>query len=310
MWRAATGMRLGMQWISSSAVRVAIAILPALPVACQPPPSPIRVNQMPADPGVAKRGEYLVLAANCIECHTPSGQAAYSGGVAVPTPFGSYYSRNITPDATFGIGAWSDQDFLRALRDGVSPAGDLYFPAFPYTAFSQMTDRDILDIKSYLFTRQAVARPNRPTEVGFPFDWRAVIGVWRALYFNRGPIRADPSRSAEWNRGRYLAEAVVHCGECHTPRDWLGGREDDRRYAGFQLEGSDGFKAPNITTDPAAGIGKWSNRDITAFLKTGITPDGDVVGSRMHEVIQGTAHLTDADRAAIATYLKSVPPLR
>ena len=225
----------------------------------------------------------------------------------MPTPFGVYYGSNITPDVATGIGAWSDDDFLRALRHGVSPSGGDYFPAFPFTSFTLMTDRDILDLRAYLSTVRPVSQANRPHDAALPYNSRALLGLWRARHFSPGPLVPDPAGSPEWNRGRYLVEAVAHCGECHTPRDWLGGRDETRHFAGYRMSGPDGFSAPNISGDPVHGIGAWSQADIASFLQTGIKPDGDVVGSRMAAVIEGTSHLNATDRMAVATYLKSLP---
>jgi mono/diheme cytochrome c family protein len=275
------------------------------------PPSRPAASHAP-DPAVARRGAYLAAAASCAACHTEEapGAAPFAGGGKVTTPFGVYYGSNITPDIATGIGAWSDEDFLRALRHGVSPGGAAYFPAFPFPSFTLMSDRDILDLRAYLATLPPVARANRPHDAAFPYDSRALLALWRALYFRPGPLVADPAFSPEWNRGRYLVEAVTHCGECHTPRDWLGGRDESRRFAGYRIAGPDGFAAPNISGDPVHGIGNWSQADIASFLETGVKPDGDVVGSRMGTVIAGTSHLSATDRVAIAVYMKSLPATR
>jgi mono/diheme cytochrome c family protein len=263
------------------------------------------------DADAVKRGEYLADAANCVGCHTDKkhGGQPFAGGGEVPTPFGIYYSRNITPDPKYGIGAWTDQDFLRALRQGISPSGAHYFPAFPFPSFTGMTDRDILDIRAYLLTQKPAAVANKPHAVPFPYDVRSTMVLWRLLYFNQGPLAPDPSKSPEWNRGRYLVSAVAHCGECHTPRNFLGASEKGRSFAGAQLSGANAKWAPNITPDAEHGIGKWSLDEIATVLKLGTTPDGSVVESPMSEVVEGTSKLTDADRAAIAVYLKSVPAL-
>jgi mono/diheme cytochrome c family protein len=263
-----------------------------------------------SDRGAAARGGYLAKAANCEGCHTDrqTGSARFAGGRGIPTPFGVYYSGNITPDPTYGIGAWSDTDFLRALRQGVMPSGAYYFPAFPFPAFSLMTDRDILDIKAYLVRQMPVAEPDRAPAASFPFDVRATMAPWRLLYFEPGPYIPDPSQSSEWNRGAYLANAVGHCGECHTPRGALGALDNNRRFAGT-MSASTGVRAPNITADRAHGIGAWSVDDITDLLKIGIAPSGDFASGSMAEVVEGTSQLTDADRRAIAVYTTSVRPL-
>lgn len=264
-----------------------------------------------SDPGAAARGNYLVTAANCGGCHTDTEHngARFAGGKASESPFGTYYSRNITPDSVHGIGAWSDVDFLTALRAGVSPSGAHYFAAFPFTAFTLMTDRDILDIKAYLATVPPSATVNRAPDAPFPFNLRAVMVPWRALFFHQGPFIPVPGQSEEWNRGAYLASAVVHCAECHTPRNFLGGLKSDRGFSGATLYGSDDVRTPNITSDPRDGIGTWSVADIEALLDTGTTPTDEFVSGPMSEVVDGTAKLTVADRHAIAVFVKSLPPV-
>jgi mono/diheme cytochrome c family protein len=288
---------------------VGIAVLLMLPLAACVTKQRTDAVPIAADPEAAKRGEYLFNAGNCVGCHTDKqhGGARLAGGGAIETPFGTYFSRNITPDPVHGIGAWSDADFLQALRQGISPGGEHYFSAFPFPAFTFMSDRDILDIRAYLATQPPSAQPNRPHEVSFPYDVRLSMVLWRALYFEPGPMASNPAQSAEWNRGAYLATAVSHCGECHTPRTALGGLDQDRRFGGNKLSGPKGKLAPNISTDMTNGIGKWSSKDIVELLKSGVTPDGDFVAAPMSEVVEGTAKLTDADRMALATYLKSLP---
>jgi mono/diheme cytochrome c family protein len=273
----------------------------------QAPPAP--QLESASDPQAVERGAYLVAAANCAGCHTDRKHNGlpFAGGGAVPTSFGVYYSRNITPDPVHGIGAWSERDFLRALRRGVSPSGAHYFPAFPFPSFTGMTDRDILDIRAYLATQKPADTANKPHDVPFPYDIRATMLLWRLLYFDEGPLQPVPSQSPEWNRGNYLVNAVSHCGECHTPRNALGALVTDRRFAGSRL--ADGKRVPNITPDAADGIGKWSEDDIAALLKFGSLPGYDFVQAPMSDVVEGTAKLNDADRKAIAVYLKSLPAL-
>jgi mono/diheme cytochrome c family protein len=265
----------------------------------------------PPDAASVARGAYLAHAANCVGCHTDKkhGGQPFAGGGEVPAPFGTYYSRNITPDPEHGIGAWSDADFLRALRLGVSPAGEHYFPAFPFPSFTGMTDLDILDIRAFLLTQNPAPAANKPHSVSFPYDVRATMLLWRLLYFTEGPLAPDARASPEWNRGRYLATAVSHCGDCHTPRNSLGALDKKRLFAGGRLAGADRKRVPNITPDVADGIGKWSLDDIVSVLKRGMTPDGEFVAAPMSEVVEGTSKLTDADLKAIAVYLGSVPAL-
>src|SRR3990172_5782709 len=230
------------------------------------------------------RGAYLFAAAGCAGCHTDvkAKGPPLAGGRALKTPFGTFYGPNITPDPEHGIGGWSDGDFLRALRDGVAPDGAHYFPAFPYTSFTKMSDADLLALKAYIFSLPAVARPSRPHELSLPFAWRWPLGAWKWLNFTPGPFAPDAARGAEGNRGAYLVEAVAHCRECHTPRDWLGGRDDGRAFAGTP-DGPEGEKVPNITPDPATGIGGWSRAQLLRTLKIGLLPDGGFVGALMGE---------------------------
>jgi|HubBroStandDraft_1064217.scaffolds.fasta_scaffold00009_25 mono/diheme cytochrome c family protein len=258
--------------------------------------------------GHVDRGAYLFKAAGCAVCHTDSehGGPALAGGRALKTDYGTFYTPNISPDPIYGIGAWSDADFLKALRQGVSPDGSDYYPVFPYTAFTLLSDVDILDVKAFLFTQAPVPKPNRDHEIDFPFSVRWALIPWKILYFREGVFQGDPRRPLEWNRGAYLAKAVVHCGECHTPRNWLGALIKSQRYAGV-VGGPDGMNAPDITPHPDA-LGSWSTEDIATLLKDGITPSGDFVGHGMRDVVADTAALTDSDRHAIAVYVKSVPP--
>jgi mono/diheme cytochrome c family protein len=256
-----------------------------------------------------ERGAYLFKAAGCGVCHTDIDHAGPSlaGGRALKTDYGVFYTPNISPDPKFGIGNWSDADFLKALRKGVSPSGADYYPVFPYPAFTQLSDDDILDIKAYIFTQTPVPKPNRAHEIGFPFSLRLTLVPWKILYFREGVFQGDPKRSMEWNRGAYLSNAVVHCGECHTPRNMLGALIKSQRFGGVP-GGPDGMNAPDITPHPAA-LGSWSTEDIETLLKDVITPDGDFVGRGMREVVADMAVLSDNDRHAIAAYVKTVPPL-
>jgi mono/diheme cytochrome c family protein len=257
-----------------------------------------------------RRGEYVFNAAGCLGCHTDEkgGGKPLAGGRPLTTPFGVYYAPNITPDPETGIGKWSAEDFRRALRHGEMPSGADYFPVFPFTSFTGMTDGDIDDLFAYLKTREPVVRQNTAHQIRFPFEWRFPMLVWRQLYFTPGPLQPVANQPAEWNRGRYLVEALGHCGECHTPRNKLGAMEPERAFAGVR-GGPDGQNAPNITPDSTTGIGQWSIEDITTLLRDGQTPDFDYVGSGMGEVVKNsTSKLTDEDRRAIAVYLKSLPP--
>ena len=264
-----------------------------------------------ADEAAIQRGEVLFKAADCAACHTDvkGGGQPLAGGRPLATPFGLFYGPNITPDKERGIGGWSEAQFRGALRRGGDDEGNYLFPVFPFTSFTGMSDQDIADLYAYLRTRPPVAQPNKPHEVKPPFGWRFLLVFWRMLFFAEGPLQPVAGQSEEWNRGRYLAEAVVHCEECHTPRNFMGALKRSQAFAG-NPQGPDGMKVPNVTPDGETGIGNWSLEDITTLLKTGQTPEFDFVGSGMAEVVKGTAALSDADRRAIAVYVKSLPPIR
>lgn len=258
------------------------------------------------------RGAVLFAAGGCGNCHTDTKKKGkpLAGGHALKTPFGTFYAPNISPDRTHGIGGWSDEDFVRAMREGKAPDGSHYFPVFPYTAYTMMTDGDLKALKAYIFSQPPVSQPNRPHDVGFPYNLRFAQFFWKLLYFDKGPYRNDPSKSAEWNRGAYLSNAVAHCAECHTPRTALGGLDRDRWMAGTAKgEGPEGLAIPNITPHPEKGIGKWSLEQLVEYLNSGELPDGDYAGSLMADVIdKGTDQLSGSDRRAIAVYFRSLKP--
>jgi mono/diheme cytochrome c family protein len=263
-----------------------------------------------ADEEAVERGGVLAGAAGCANCHTAEGGDRLAGGRAIPTPFGTFRSPNISPHLEHGIGGWSDADFVRAMREGTAPDGRHYYPSFPYTSYTLMTDEDILAIKAYLSSQPAVDAPSRGHDLSFPFDQRWALYGWKQLFLEPGPFEPDPDRSAAWNRGAYLVEAVTHCGECHTPRNRWTGALDRSRWLAGTADGPEGETAPNITPHAATGIGGWSDGDLRFLLQLGMMPDGDVVGSLMHEVVEdGTASLPRDDLDAIIAYLRSLPPI-
>ena len=253
----------------------------------------------------AKRGAYLFAAGDCENCHTDKKAkgALLAGGPPMVTDFGTFYAPNITSDRKNGLGAWSYDDFHRAMREGKGKGGELLYPVFPYPAFTGMTDQDIADLWAYLKTVPAVAQPSKPQAAKAPYGIRPLLTGWRVLYFHQGPLKAQAGLTAEQQRGRYLSEAVVHCQECHSPRNGLGAIEPDKAYAGNPT-GPDGQDAPNITP---TGIGKLTQADLQEMLKTGMTPDGDYLGSGMGQVVEGTSKLTQADRDAIIAYIRTIP---
>ncbi len=271
-----------------------------------------------ADSNSILRGKYLFDGADCYGCHmTPRGSAndaitqnrkLPSGGLGLDTPFGTFRTPNITPDQQYGIGNWSKEDFKRALRNGIGRHGEYLYPAFTFTSFTKLSDHDVDDLYDYMMSLPTVPLANKTHELKFPFSWRPLLAFWRTLFFTPGPMAADLSHDPNWNRGNYLVHAVAHCEECHTPRNVLGALKTSKSFSG-NIGGPDKQNAPNITSDVQTGIGSWSISDIELLLKTGMTPDSDLVGSGMKAVVQGTSQLTDEDRHAIAVYLKSVPPI-
>ena len=260
-----------------------------------------------AQQGDAQRGQYLSKAAGCVGCHTEERDNAqpFAGGRALKTPFGTFYGPNITPHPQAGIGRWTEQDFVRALREGRRPDGAHYFPAFPYPSFTRINDRDLRDLWAYLRTLPPSNRPSEPHNLKFPFGWRWPLWFWKLLFFTPGAFTPDPAASAVLNRGSYLVNALGHCGECHTPRNFLGGMKRGRHLAGAKL--GEGTSAQNLTP---TRLKKKSDTEVKEFLQTAMTPDGDVAAEAMAEVVRNTtSQLTPADLDAVVAYLRSLPPL-
>jgi mono/diheme cytochrome c family protein len=258
-----------------------------------------------------RQGEYVLRAAGCVACHTDTENDGpfLAGGRRLETPFGVFHSPNITPDPEHGIGRWTETDFIAALSEGLAPDGSHFYPVFPYTSYTRMGAGDMRALWAYLGTVKAEARPDRPHDLPWYLRWRGLVRGWKWWGFEPGPLPDRADRSASWNRGAYLAEALGHCGECHTPRDWLGAPVAAMHLAGTR-DGPEGEAVPNITPDRRTGIGRWSRDDLLYFLETGGTSDGDYTGGLMAEVVdESTRHLTAADREALATYLLSLPPI-
>lgn len=257
--------------------------------------------------GDAKRGEYLVTAGGCVACHTAKGEKAvrFAGGHPLETPFGTFYGPNITPHPQAGIGKWTEADFIRAMRHGVRPDGAHYFPAFPYPSYTRIVDADLRDLWAYLRTLPPSARQNQPHDLKFPFGFRFLVWGWKLLFFTPGPTAADTQTATPAGRGGYLVNALSHCGECHTPRNFLGGPKRDRFLAGGK--GPDGKGVPNLTP---TRLKKWSDGELKDFLTTGMTADGDVTAEAMGEVVTNTtSKITPEDLAAIIAYLRTIPAL-
>jgi len=260
----------------------------------------------PASAAAVARGEYLIKAADCVACHTVGETGKpFAGGVAFKLPFGTIYSSNITADPTYGIGAYTDDEFVRAVREGIRRDGTHLYPAFPYTSYTQLSRDDVLAIKAYLWTLPPVAQPNRPNELGFPFNQRFGMLFWKAAFHKSGRFTPDPTKSAQWNSGAYLAIALGHCGECHTPRNLGFGLEHGRELAGEEVQG---WRAYNITSDPQHGIGSWSDDQILAYLASGHAPSHASAGGPMLEAVAHSLQfLNPTDATALVTYLRTVP---
>lgn len=283
------------------------AVLVAVPVLATlwwlPPTPPDAFN--PRKPDLAN-GREMLLAGGCSSCHASPDQPdkmRLGGGLALRTAFATFHVPNISPDATNGIGGWSEVQFVAALTAGVSPQGKHYYPAFPYTSYRRMTVDDQRDLFAYLKILPAVKGRAGEHELHFPYNIRRLVGLWKLLFLDGGPFKPDPARSVLWNRGAYLVNGVGHCAECHSSRNIFGAVIASSRFTGgASPDGRGGV--PNITR---AKLKDWSEADIAHTLLDGTTPDADKVGGNMLEVVRNTSQMTAEDRAAIAAYIKSLP---
>ncbi|MDG4898041.1 cytochrome c [Mesorhizobium sp. WSM4976] len=263
-------------------------------------------------PGDAARGKRIFYAGGCASCHSKPGaegeaRLQLAGGLELKTPFGTFVPPNISQDRKDGIGAWSETDFANAMLRGVSPSGEHFYPAFPYASYARMKPADIADLYAFMKTLPAVAGKAPDHKLSFPFTIRRGIGMWKWLYLSPDPVIALPDGTPDKVlAGRYLVEGPGHCGECHTPRDFAGGIKKGDWLAGAVAAEGSGI-VPNITPE-GKSIKSWSEADIANYLETGFTPDFDSVGGAMVEVQKNMAQLTADDRAAIAAYLKAIPP--
>lgn len=269
-------------------------------------PKPMPDSAFSGLTGDTAHGEQVFTAAGCASCHMAPGaegeaQRVLGGGQRFASPFGTFLAPNISPDPTHGIGGWTLAQFGNAVMRGVSPEGEHYYPAFPYSAFNKMTMQDLADLKAFMDTLPPDATPSLPHEVGFPFNIRRSLGGWKLLFL-RDDWVIDGTLSETETRGRYIAEALAHCGECHTPRNLLGGLERGRWLAGAPNPSGQGT-IPNITP---AKLG-WSEGEIVEYLTSGFTPEFDSVGGHMAHVVENMSRLPESDRQAVAAYLKKVP---
>jgi len=252
-------------------------------------------------PRVAQ-GARLASLGNCASCHTAPAGRTYAGGRALQTPFGTIYGTNITPDRETGIGQWSQADFARAMREGVDRDGRNLYPVFPYDHFTILTDADIGALYAYLMTREPVRAATPPNALRFPYNLRPLIGVWKSRYLRTGPFRADPSQSAQWNRGAYLVRGLAHCGACHTPRNGLGAEQKDHDFAGGEAEG---WHAPALNAESPSPV-PWTAHALAAYLREGLAESHAMTAGPMTDVVHNLAGAPAEDVRAIATYVASL----
>lgn len=269
--------------------------------------NPTGVPESLATASLVTRGEYLARAADCIACHTVKGGVPFAGGLAFNLPFGTLYSPNITPDKETGIGSWSDAEFLKAVHKGIDDEGTRLYPVFPYAAYSMMTDGDVLAIKAYLFSLAPIHASAPANTLAFPYNQRWLMVFWSMLFNPDRRFEPISEHSAQWNRGAYLAEALEHCGECHTPRNLAQALDNRRKFAGAVTAG---WTAYNITQDKISGIGEWSDETLRDFLAHGHAAGHGTASGPMGEAVDDSLrHLAPEDTEAIAVYLRSVPPI-
>lgn len=271
-------------------------------------PARITAADLPPHDANLENGRNVFFAGGCAACHAVPKQqdrTRLGGGLGLRSPFGTFYVPNISPDPTDGIGAWSEAQFVTAMIKGTSPAGEHYYPAFPYTTYQRARVADLRDLFAFIKTLPPTPGKARAHDVRFPFTMRRAIGLWKLIYLDGLAFVPDPAKTPEWNRGAYLVESLAHCAECHSPRDALGGVRKDKRFAGGPNPEGEGW-VPNITQ---AGLKGWSAKDVEELLRSGAMPEGDSVGSTMVPVVRNTAELPATDRAAIAAYVISLPPV-
>jgi mono/diheme cytochrome c family protein len=286
---------------------IGLALFWFLTIPATVPASALGAHQVNMD-----NGRTMFFAGGCSSCHAVPEKdpqkydpMRLAGGLGLKSPFGTFYVPNISPHRTDGIGAWTEAEFVTAMTKGTAPDGRHYFPAFPYTSYQRMAYGDLRDLFAFLKTLPPVAGKVRDHDVPFPFNIRRSLGGWKLLFLDGEPFRPDAGKSAAWNRGAYLVNGPGHCAECHSPRNLLGGIVSGQRFAGGPNPEGEGW-VPNITPHR---LKDWSAEDIAYLLETGQTPDGDSAGAQMAAVVRNTGKLAAADRAAMATYLKSLPPV-
>ncbi len=302
--RASVAALLSILALAPSVISHASTGAKPAPSAAEAPPAATQSN--------LERGEWLAIAGNCETCHTAPGGKPFAGGLPFETPFGKVYSTNITPDEQTGIGRWTREDFARSLRHGVRPNGEHLYPVFPYTAFTKITDADADALYDYMKKIPAVQYTPPANQMSFPFNQRWLLGAWKALFFDEGPFEPDLERSAEWNRGAYLVDALAHCSACHSPRNMMGAESKSHALTGGtytdKIPGGElrKWSTPNLTS-ASNGLGAWSVDDLTAYLATGQNSFLTTFGPMNEVILNSTRRLPEADVRAMAVYLKDVP---
>lgn len=296
---------------------IVVAVVGAIAFFVLTMPRTVPASALPAHTPDLANGEYMFTAGGCAECHAvplakckdtkTKDKTMLAGGRCLKTPFGTFNVPNISPDKETGIGTWTTLDFVNAMKRGIGPGGEHLYPAFPYTSYQRMTYADLIDLKAYLDTLPAVSNEVPPHELTFPYNIRRALGLWQLLYVDGKTLKPNPHKSAAFNRGAYLVEGPGHCGECHSPRNFIGGTIASQAYSGARNPEGRG-KTPNITPS-ADGLKDWSAEDVTYMLETGNTPDFDVIGGVMAPVQENMAKLRPEDRTAIADFVKALPPL-
>ena len=269
-------------------------------------PISARAPALQSTPQLVARGEYLARAGNCAACHTQRGGEPYAGGKGIATPFGTVFASNLTPDAATGIGTWSAPEFWRAMHHGRSRDGRLLYPAFPYPDYSLVTREDSDALYAYLRSVPAVRQQNRPHELRFPYNAQASLAVWRALFFAPGQFVPEETRSADWNRGAYLARGLGHCQACHAPRNAFGATNSDLQLSGGLIPMQNWY-APSLASTSEAGVQDWSAQEVVQLLKSGRSARGAAMGPMSEVVFSSTQHLNEEDLRAMATFLRELP---
>jgi mono/diheme cytochrome c family protein len=309
--RLVTRIVIGLVVLIVLAIAVVYWLLPgALPEKPEQAGAPNAKTPLTGAPKAAtqliEKGEYLARVGDCVACHTNPEGSPFAGGRPMPTPFGALYAPNITPDDETGIGAWTADDFYRMMHSGVSRDGALLYPAMPFAAYTKVTRADSDAIYAYLMSVSPVQQKNRPHELKFPFNNRELLIGWRALFFKEGEFLADPTQSEQWNRGAYLVEGLGHCSMCHTAINALGGSKESKEFEGGMIPNQNWY-APSLTSNREAGLGNWDIKHISDLLQVGVSDRATVYGPMAEVVYNSLQYMSDADVAAMAVYLKTLP---